>query len=108
MTTIPVFLVLLILCAMFAKLLGAGLPAYALGFSKRDAAAVGVGMSGRGAVELIVAGIALRAGLFEQPDPPHPIVDNLFSAIVIVAIVATLAVPILLKLVFRDRRVQGL
>jgi Kef-type K+ transport system membrane component KefB len=106
-TTIPLFLVLLILCAMFAKLLGAGLPAYALGFSKRDAAAVGVGMSGRGAVELIVAGIALRAGLFEQPDPPHPIVENLFSAIVIVAIVTTLAVPILLKLVFRGRRDQG-
>jgi hypothetical protein len=46
---------------------------------------------------LIVAGIALRAGLFSQPQPPPPIVKYMFSAIVIVAIITTLAVPLLLR-----------
>ena len=50
------------------------------------ALAVGIGMSGRGAVELIIASIALEAGLFDQPDP---IVANLFSALVIMAVVTT-------------------
>lgn len=99
--SVPLFLALLIACAFFTKLIGAGLPAYWLGLSKRDALAVGVGMSGRGAVELIVAGIALEAGLFTIPDPPPTIITNLFSSVVIVAIVTTVAVPILLKLVFR-------
>jgi Kef-type K+ transport system membrane component KefB len=106
-TAVPWFLTLLILCAVFAKLAGAGIPAYAVGLSKRDAVAVGVGMSGRGAVELIVAGIALRAGLFEPSDPASPVIENLFSAVVIVAIVTTLAVPILLRWVFRGQTKDG-
>lgn len=72
-TSIPLFLGLLVACAFLSKLIGAGLPAYWLGLSKRDALAVGIGMSGRGAVELIIAGIALRAGLFSEPDPPPPL-----------------------------------
>jgi Kef-type K+ transport system membrane component KefB len=99
-TTVPVFLTLLIACAFLSKLVGAGVPAYWTGLSKRDALAVGVGMSGRGAVELIIAGIALRAGLFSQPDPAPPVIANMFSAVVIVAIVTTVAVPVLLKFVF--------
>lgn len=89
-------------CAFLSKLVGAGLPAYGLGLSWRDALAVGIGMSGRGAVELIVAGMALRAGLFLQPDPPPPAITNMFSAVVIMAIVTTVAVPILLQVVFRS------
>jgi Kef-type K+ transport system membrane component KefB len=57
---------------------------------------VGVGMSGRGAVELIVAGVALQAGLFAHPIPVPPIVDSLFSAVVIMALVTTLLTPVLL------------
>ena len=94
---IPVFVVILILIALASKLVGCGLPAYWLGLSRRDALMVGVGMGGRGAVELIVAGIALEAGLFLQPQPPPPIVEGLFSAIVIMALVTTLVTPILLR-----------
>ena len=57
-------------------------------------------MSGRGAVELIIAGVALEAGLFLQPDPPGAIVQSLFSAIVIMAIVTTVATPIVLRLLW--------
>lgn len=96
-TSTPVFLVVLILIALVSKFVGAGLPALAIGLSKRESAMVGVGMSGRGAVELIVAGIALEAGLFLQPRPPDPIVEGLYSSIVIMALVTTLAAPIILR-----------
>jgi Kef-type K+ transport system membrane component KefB len=89
--------VALILIALASKLLGSGLPAYWLGHSKREAIIVGVGMSGRGAVELIVAGVALEAGLFLQPFPVPVIVNSLFSAIVIMALVTTVLTPILLR-----------
>lgn len=94
---IPLFVAALLAVAFAGKLLGAGLVASWLGMGKRDAVAVGVAMSGRGAVELIIADIALRGGVFQAPDPPPAIVSNLFSAIVIVAVVTTLATPILLR-----------
>jgi Kef-type K+ transport system membrane component KefB len=94
---IPVFLAILLLVAILGKLIGAGLVAYWLGTGARNATAVGMAMSGRGAVELIIADIALRGGVFEVPDPPPPLVANLFSAVVIVAVVTTLITPIALR-----------
>jgi Kef-type K+ transport system membrane component KefB len=94
---VPVFVAVLILIALTSKLVGCGLPAYWLGLSRRDSLMVGVGMGGRGAVELIVAGIALDAGLFLRPQPTPPIVESLFSAIVVMALVTTLITPILLR-----------
>ena len=96
-TQTPVFLTVLIVIALLSKFVGAGVPAMAIGLSKRESAMVGVGMSGRGAVELIVAGIALEAGLFLQPVPPGPIVSGLYSSIVIMALVTTLAAPVILR-----------
>jgi len=98
----PFFLAALVLVATAGKLLGAGNPARLGGMSTRDALAVGVGMNARGAVELIVADVALRAGLFALPDPPHPIVSLLYSAVVITAIVTTLSTPIGLKRLYRE------
>ena len=54
---------------------------------------VGVGMSGRGAVELIVAGVAMQAGLFLQPSPTPVLIESLFSAIIIMAVVTTVPDP---------------
>ncbi len=96
-TTIPGFVGVLILIAFFGKLVGSGLPAYWRGFPPREAAAVGVGMSARGAVELIIADIALRAGLFLQPKPVPEIIEHMFSAVVIMALVTTLMTPPMLK-----------
>jgi Kef-type K+ transport system membrane component KefB len=95
--TIPVFLSLLIFVAFTTKLVGASIPAYMIGLSKRNAVAVGVAMSARGAVELIIADIAMKAGLFSKPEPTPIIIEHMFSAIVIVAIVTTVAVPVLLR-----------
>jgi Kef-type K+ transport system membrane component KefB len=100
---VPGFVTVLILIAFTSKLVGAGLPAYWVGHSKREALMVGIGMSGRGAVELIVAGVALEAGLFLQPYPTPPIVESLFSAIVVMALVTTIATPVLLHRVMASR-----
>lgn len=94
---IPVFVTALVLTAMLSKLVGSGLPAYWLRFSKKDSLAIGTAMSARGAVELIIADIALGAGLFLKPEPTPAIVSNLFSAVVIMALATTLLTPIFLR-----------
>lgn len=93
----PLFLVLLLAAATVGKVLGAGLAARIAGFSRRNALAIGAAMNARGAVEIIIADIALRAGLFDRPTPPPPAIEYLFSAVVIVAIVTTLASPVALR-----------
>jgi Kef-type K+ transport system membrane component KefB len=93
----PLFVVVLIVVALLSKFVGAGVPAYWIGLSRTESLMVGVGMSGRGAVELIVAGVALQAGLFLQPSPPPPIVESLYSSIVIMALVTTVLTPLILR-----------
>jgi len=100
----PDFVVILILVASAGKVLGAGIPARLAGMRTRDSVAVGIGMNARGAVELIVADVALQAGLFSQPDPPDPIVASLYSAVVITAIVTTFATPVGLGWLYRGER----
>ena len=94
---VPGFLIILILIAFISKLDGSGFPAYWASLSKRESVMVGIGMSGRGAVELIVAGVALQAGLFAQPVPTPIIVESLFSSIVIMALVTTVLTPVFLR-----------
>jgi len=94
---IPLFVLLLILIAFLSKLAGAAIPARLTGFSARESTAIGLAMSARGAVELVIAGIALQAGLFNHPDPQPPVVEHLFSAIVIVALATTVVTPIGLR-----------
>lgn len=106
LTSIPGLLLLFIVLALVAKLIGAGIPAYALGLPWREATGVGVGMSARGAVELIIADVAMRAGLFQHPSPAPPEVEHLFSVIVIVAIATTLFAPLLLQALFPQDRLR--
>jgi Kef-type K+ transport system membrane component KefB len=100
--SIPLFLSLLLLAALIGKLGGAGLPAYLTGRTWRDSLAIGLCMNARGAVGLIVADIALRQGLFDHPQPVPPVVANLFSAVVLMAVATTLATPLGLRRVLRE------
>ena len=95
---IPGFVVALIVIATMGKVFGAGVSARMIGMSNREALAVGAGMNARGAVELIIADIALRAGIFSLPPPVPPVVKYMFSAVVIMAIVTTLMTPPALKI----------
>ncbi|HSG91717.1 MAG TPA: cation:proton antiporter [Pseudomonadales bacterium] len=103
LVSVPGFVVALVLAALLSKLLGCGLAARATGMSATASASVGIAMSARGAVELIIADIALRAGLFDQPGAPSLIVENLFSAVVIMAITTTILAPLLLRAVLARR-----
>ena len=102
--TVPGFLAALIALAFLGKLIGAGLPAYWCGLGPRHALAIGIGLSGRGAVELVIASIAQKSGLFLAGNGADPIVGNLFSALVITAVATTLVVPIGLRCLLGWRR----
>ena len=102
LTQIPGFVLVLILIATLGKIVGAGLSARCIGLSWWDSTAIGLGMNARGAVELIIADIALRAGIFSAPQPVPPLIDYMFSAVVIMAIVTTLMTPPALKFTLRS------
>ncbi len=95
---IPVFVLALIAIATIGKVFGAGLCARSIGMSKYESLSVGIGMNARGAVELIIADIALRAGVFSLAEPIPLVVEYMFSAVVIMAIFTTLMTPPALKL----------
>ena len=48
-------------------------------------------------METLLVLLILLAGLFAMPTPPSPIVANLFSAVVFVAIATTLFAPVALR-----------
>lgn len=102
-TEIPLFLSLLVAAAFLSKLIGSGLTSHWCGFGRTESWAIGTAMSARGAVELIIADVALQAGLFSTPSPPPPAVKHLFSATVIVAILTTIATPVILRGIISTR-----
>jgi Kef-type K+ transport system membrane component KefB len=73
--------------AMAGKILGTALFYLPSGYGWREGIAVGTGMNGRGAVEIIIAGIGLQMGI---------ITAEIFSILVFMAIFTTLSVPVLL------------
>jgi Kef-type K+ transport system membrane component KefB len=101
---VPGFVALLVVAAFVGKLAGAGGSARMMGLSSRDSMTIGVAMSARGAVELVIADVAMRAGLFSQPTPPPPVVANMFSAVVVVAVATTFVAPIGLRLLIPKKR----
>ncbi len=74
--------------AIAGKVLGTVLFYLPTGRGWREGLTIGAGMNGRGAVEIIVAGIGLERGLISQ---------EIFSILVFMAIFTTATVPALLK-----------
>jgi len=77
--------------AIFSKLIGAGLGAYWGGLNLRESLAVGFGMNARGAMEIILATLALQAGLISQ---------ILFVSIIIMAVLTSIIAGPMLQLLF--------
>lgn len=94
----PLFVLLLIAVAFLGKLAGAGLPALWSGMTRREALAVGVGISSRDAVEMVVIGIAYNAGLFIQAEEADPVVTHLLSTLILNSADAHGAAPDLSRL----------
>ena len=82
------FLVTIIVLATVGKVFGTMLFYLPSGFGWREGLTVGAGMNGRGAVEIIIAGIGLQAGIIDQ---------TVFSILVFMAIFTTATVPFMLK-----------
>lgn len=76
--------------AMVSKVLGCGVPALFAGFNPRGAARIGAGMSPRGEVGLIVAGIGTNVALMPEGAPLPP---TLFASVVLMVMVSTLLGP---------------
>lgn len=83
------FMALLTAVACVTKLVGCGLPALRLGW--KDAARVGVGMMPRGEVGMVVAQVGLSLQVIN---------DDIFGAVVVMAIATTMISPPLLRWMF--------
>jgi Kef-type K+ transport system membrane component KefB len=103
----PAFTILLTVAAIVGKLGGCGLVARLTGFTNRESLAVGTAMNGRGAVELVLAAIALEFGLFAQPQPVPPVVAAMYSGVVSMAFVTTLMTPLGLNWLLKGKGGQG-
>jgi Kef-type K+ transport system membrane component KefB len=81
-----------IVMACIGKIVGCFAGSRISGLTNREAFSVGVGMNGRGAVELVLAGVGLEYGI---------ITHDLFSIIVVMAFITTILTPIGLKSITR-------
>lgn len=86
--SLPLVIAVVVL-ATVGKILGSALFYLPTGFGFREGIAVGAGMNGRGAVEIIVAEIALSAGIIDE---------RVFSLLVFMAVFTTATVPVLLTM----------
>jgi len=77
--------------AFVSKVLGSGLGARLGGFSSKEALRLGIGMTSRGEVGLIVAAIAQEAGLIDE---------SVFASVVLMVLATTLLTPIMLRAVY--------
>ena len=86
-TDLPLLLVVISL-AIIGKIVGTALFYLPTGNGWREGITVGAGMNGRGAVEIIIAGIGYEMGIIDS---------TIFSILVFMAIFTTMTVPFLLK-----------
>jgi len=82
-------LIALVTVATLGKIIGTALFYLPSGHGWREGLVLGGSMNGRGAVEIIMAGIGLQLGLINE---------SIFSVLVFMAIFTTATVPVLLKL----------
>ena len=92
--------VVLTVVAILGKVIGAGLAIRLLGRTTGEALVVGVGMNGRGAVELVIASVVLTlsdelaaAGVLTLP----LLTQEQFSVLVLMAFITTFMTPLALK-----------
>ncbi|WP_297523699.1 cation:proton antiporter [Thermococcus sp.] len=78
--------------AVLGKLIGCGLGARLLGFSGEDSMVIGIGMGGRGSLELAILTFGLRAGLIDQ---------SLFASVITVSMLTALTTPVFFRAYLR-------
>lgn len=89
---IILFAVILVIIAIFTKIIGCGIGAKVCGFSKNECIQIGCGMVSRGEVALIVASKGATVSLMPTA---------MFGPIIIVVVFTTIIAPVLLKFAFK-------
>lgn len=79
--------------AIFAKIIGCGIPSLFLKFNMLGALRIGVGMAPRGEIALIVAGIGISFGIID---------DKTFGVILIMIFVSALLAPYFLNMLLKN------
>lgn len=92
---LPLVIIILVL-AFAGKVIGCSIGAYLGGMDKEDSLAVGFGMNSRGAMEIILGLLALEAGLINE---------ELYVALVIMAIVTSISSAPIMNYIIRKKRV---
>lgn len=92
-TPVLLFTLLFILIAIFTKIAGCYLGARATGFSNREALRIGVGMTTRGEVGLVIADKGLISGVL------HSVY---ITPVILMVTVTAVITPLLLKLAYRE------
>jgi Kef-type K+ transport system membrane component KefB len=88
------FTIILTLLAILTKIIGCGAGALLSKFNLRGSFKIGIGMIARGEVALIVSTYGLDQGIIGK---------ELYTAMVVMAIVTTLVTPPLLKIAFKEK-----
>ncbi len=81
--------------AVFAKVIGSGLPALVMKFNVLGALRIGIGMIPRGEVALIMAGIGLTEGILDS---------RLFGVVIMMTVLSTLIAPPALLMLLKIER----
>ncbi len=92
--TFVLFSILLILVAIFSKLIGCGIGGKFCGFNNKESMQVGFGMACRGEVALIVANKGVAMGLMDE---------KYFGPVIVMVVFAAIFTPIILKIVFKSK-----
>lgn len=91
------FTIIFAIVAMLTKVVGCGLGAKLCKFDKKSAFHIGIGMTGRGEVALIMAQKGTEYGLID---------DRMFAPIIIMIITTALLTPIFLKIFMGDKKTE--
>ena len=89
------FSIAFVIIGCVSKIISCGGVARILGYNKREAIQIGLGMMVRGEVALIVATKGLSVGLIDS---------KYFTAVILLIIVSSMTVPILLKKAFSENK----
>lgn len=89
------FTILLFIGAALSKFISCSLTSKVIGYNFLDSSRIGVGMISRGEVSLIIVNIGIANGVLKE---------SLVSPIIIVVILTTVITPILLSILYKDRK----
>lgn len=92
-----IFIIIFAITAILSKLIGCGIGAKLSGYSKEEAIKIGIGMTVRGEVALIMLDKALELGI---------ITNEIFSMILVSIIIITLITPVCLQLCLRNIKTE--